>query len=109
MAVRRRCVGCNHEWQPRESTVGPPQCPRCKRYRTVNAEAFDDAVRKLVQLLRPPGGDLLGRFSEALDLARAIVLETIPDPFLASQTAFEVVREALDRLGFRPPPRPPFL
>ena len=71
---------------------------------------FEQAVVDLVRFFRRiPPEDPLAQFSAGLDRAREIILVTLPDPFLAGQAAFEVVREALARLGFPRPPRlPPF-
>ena len=68
---------------------------------------FQRHVDTLVTLLRIPPQDPLAQFSGALDKARELIQMTFPDPFLATQIASEVVREALARLGFPRPPRLP--
>jgi hypothetical protein len=71
-------------------------------------DIFEQAVVDLVRFFRRiPPEDPLDQLSSGLDRARQIILATIPDPFLAAQAAFEVVREALARLGFPRPPRLP--
>jgi hypothetical protein len=107
MAEQLRCLNCGHIWRTRSANPTSAQCPECRRHRVIDNEAFERAVIDLVHLLRKLPSDPLGEFSRALDHAREIVSETFPDPVLAGQAAFEIVREALGRLGFPRPPRLP--
>ena len=106
MGERVRCLSCGHTWQVRAGTPVAAQCPGCRRHRTIDAEVFENAVLDLVRLLRKPSTDPLEEFSRALDHARTITQATFPDPILGGQAAFEIVREAVARLGFPPLPRP---
>ena len=107
MPEQFRCLGCGHSWKIRGDNLSYPQCPQCRRHRVVDNEVFEKAVIDLVRLLRSAGQyEPLEEFTQALDHARKIVGSTFPDPFLTGQAAFEVVREALRRLGFPEVPLP---
>ena len=106
MVERFRCLICGHTWKARGGNPASTQCPQCRRHRFIDDAVFDQAVTDLVHFFRKmPPEDPLAEFSTGLDRAREIIWETFPDPLLAGQAAFEVVREALARLGFPRPPR----
>lgn len=105
MPEQLHCLNCSHTWRLRGENPISTQCPRCRRHRMINNQVFEKAVVDLVHLLRRPSADPLAEFTRALDHAREIIDTIIPDPILAGQAAFEVVREALGRLGFPRLPR----
>lgn len=106
MSEQMRCLNCGHTWKTRGNNFAATQCPQCRRHRLVDNQVFERAAIELVRLLRNPGEtDPLEEFSRALDHAHEIVEKTFPSPVLAGQAAFEVTREALERLGFPRPPR----
>lgn len=103
MPEQLRCLNCGHTWRLRGENLTKIQCPRCRRHRVLDNQVFETAVIDLVHLLRKPSKDPLADFAQALDHAKEIIEETIVKPLLAGQAAFELMREALGRLGF---PRP---
>ena len=110
MPEQIRCLNCGHTWRTRGTDSVSSQCPRCRRHRIIDSQIFEEAVIQIVHLLRKPPEGPLAEFSHVLDRARAIIQTTLPDPVLGGQAAFEVVREALGRLGFpRPLKLPPSL
>jgi len=103
MPEQLRCLNCGHTWRPRGRNLTKIQCPSCRRHRVLDNQVFETAVIDLVHLLRRPSKDPLADFSQALDHAKEMIDGTIVEPSLAGQAAFELMREALGRLGF---PRP---